>query len=74
MQFNLTNMLKHWKLLLVLIIVFQFLSGLVFYVFDIQDVAVGKGIVLGAAGLSGAVGALIANIVFFVILKYKKQT
>lgn len=62
---------------MVLIIVFQFLSGLVFYVFDIQDVAVGKGIVLGAAGLSaaglsGAVGALIANIVFCVILKYKK--
>ncbi|OSI09374.1 hypothetical protein [Neisseria zoodegmatis] len=72
MQINLNNMLKHWKLLLVLIIVFQPLSGLVFYWFDIQDISVDKGIVLGRAGLSSAVGALIANIVFFVILKCKK--
>ena len=73
MEFNLSNMLKHWKLFLVLIVIFQSLSGIVFYLLDVPDIKVSDNFYLNSDSLALSVGGVVACIVFFIVLKNKKQ-
>ncbi|PJO79025.1 hypothetical protein CWC45_01745 [Neisseria sp. N177_16] len=68
MQINLKNMANHWKLLLILIIVFQLLFHITFNFMDIKEVNLGGMVTLGAASF----GTLSANIVFFIFIRLKK--
>lgn len=73
MEFNMSNMLKHWKLFLVLIVIFQSLSGIVFYLLDVPDIKVSDNFYLNSDSLALSVGGGAACIVFFIVLKNKKQ-
>ncbi|QGL25105.1 hypothetical protein GJV52_05880 [Neisseria brasiliensis] len=61
-------MANHWKLLLILIIVFQLLFHITFNFMDIKEVNLGGMVTLGAASF----GTLSANIVFFIFIRLKK--
>ncbi|OSI06951.1 Uncharacterised protein [Neisseria animaloris] len=71
MQINLNNMLKHWKLYLVLIFVFQAVSSLLFYLLNMQDIQIGS-LTLKSDSLALSMGGGVACIVFLLFLKYKE--
>lgn len=72
MKISLNNMLKNWKLLLILIVTFQTISSIIFYAFDISDIQVTEKFILRSRSLSMAIGGGVAGIIFFIILHRKK--
>ncbi|PJO09891.1 hypothetical protein CRG49_005285 [Neisseria sp. N95_16] len=74
MQLNITNILKHWKLLMVLGIVCQTLVSILFYFLGInEDIRINENIALNTTSTAMALGGLIAYLIFIIILKGKKQ-
>ncbi len=72
MKISLKNMLKNWKLLLILIVIFQTIFSIIFYAFDISDIQVTEKFLLRSRSLSMGIGGGVAGIVFFIMLHRKK--
>lgn len=72
MKISLNNMLKNWKLLLILIVIFQTISSIIFYVFGIADIPITEKFILRSGSLSMGIGGGVAGIIFFIILHRKK--
>lgn len=74
MEINIKNMIKNWKLFLILIIIFQSLFAIIFYLidFEIQNICISNTFCLDAENLFVSTGGAVACLIFFIILKYKR--
>ena len=72
MKINLTNLLKHWKIILLIIVSMQLICNLMFYFLDIEEIRINFfsfPLVIGANNISGFLSPLI----IFSYLHYKKE-
>ena len=72
MKINLTNLLKHWKIILLIIVSMQLICNLMFYFLDIEEIRINFfsfPLAIGANNISGFLSPLI----IFSYLHYKKE-
>lgn len=72
MKINLPNLLKHWKIIVFIIILMQLICNLMFYFLDIEEIKINFfsfSLAIGANNISGFLSPLI----IFSYLHYKKE-
>ena len=72
MKINLPNLLKHWKIIVFIIILMQLICNLMFYFLDIEEIKINFfsfPLAIGANNISGFLSPLI----IFSYLHYKKE-